>query len=63
MSQFRLYNTTGKGYHKNETNEIGSKQIAIDGGEHLHSIVRIGAVKFQPDFSSLINETQTQMSN
>ncbi|KAF0728337.1 general transcription factor II-I repeat domain-containing protein 2-like, partial [Aphis craccivora] len=31
--------------------------------EHLHSILRIGTTKFQPDFSLLVKETQVQISH
>uniref|UniRef100_A0A2S2NSJ1 General transcription factor II-I repeat domain-containing protein 2 n=1 Tax=Schizaphis graminum TaxID=13262 RepID=A0A2S2NSJ1_SCHGA len=31
--------------------------------EHLHSILRIGTNKFQPDFSLLIKGVQTQISH
>jgi len=31
--------------------------------EHLHSILRIGTTKFQPDFSLLVKEVQAQISH
>lgn len=31
--------------------------------ERLHSVLNVGTIKFQPDLSLLINETQSQISH
>lgn len=31
--------------------------------EHIHSMLRLGAIKFEPDFLSLVNETLVQISH